>query len=366
ILLFVFIEYSVCVDVNTTSGVVRGLTVNALNTSVDQFLNIPYAEPPVGSLRFAKPVPLKEPIKEIIDGTETGNSCYQLLPDIVKQFIGNLTLSEDCLVLNVWTPHIRSNTSSKDSPLKPVMFWIHGGALALGSSFQWQYNGSALAAHDVVVVSMNYRLDKFGFLYGGDETAPGNLGFYDQLLALKWVRENIHKFGGDRDQITIFGQSAGGWSVSAQLFSPLSKGLFKRAIMESGAHMFNKDRDVKTKSEAFAEAKQMAKHLNCSENEWLECLRKVDAEDLNKVQLGMTVATLDTEYLPVSALKAFQTQKFNKDLDLMAGVAAHEGSSLLYSMLQEIPHNLTESKFKQMVQVIQTKSNGPRMTCSVI
>ncbi|CAG2181769.1 unnamed protein product, partial [Oppiella nova] len=88
------------------------------------------------------------------------------------------------------------------------MFWIHGGALALGSSFQYQYNGSALAAHDVVVVSMNYRLAQFGFLYGGDDRAPGNQGFYDQLLALKWVRENIYKFGGDRDQITIFGQSA--------------------------------------------------------------------------------------------------------------------------------------------------------------
>ncbi|CAG2166663.1 unnamed protein product [Oppiella nova] len=329
---------------------VRGLTVNALNTSVDQFLNIPYAEPPVGSLRFAKPVPLKEPIKEIIDGTETGNSCYQTVNELYKDFIGNLTLSEDCLVLNVWTPHVRSNTSSKDLPLKPVMFWIHGGGLVIGSSFQYQYNGSALAAHDVVVVSMNYRLGQFGFLYGGDDRAPGNQGFYDQLLALKWVSENIHKFGGDRDQITIFGESAGSWSVSVQILSPLSKGLFKRAIMESGAHMFNKDRDIRTKSEVLGDAKNLAKHFNCSENEWLECLQKVDANDLKEVIMAATMATIDTEYLPVSAHTAFETLKFNKDLDLMAGVAAHEGSLLLYSVLQHIPQNITESEFKKLAQ----------------
>ncbi|CAG2173673.1 unnamed protein product, partial [Oppiella nova] len=327
-------------------GVVRGLTVNALNTSVDQFLNIPYAEPPVGSLRFAKPVPLKEPLKEIIDGTETGNSCYQTVND----FIGNLTLSEDCLVLNVWTPHVRSNTSSKDSPLKPVMFWIHGGGLLTGSSFQYQYNGSALAAHDVVVVSINYRLAQFGFLYGGDDRAPGNQGFYDQLLALKWVSENIHKFGGDRDQITIFGESAGSWSVSVQILSPLSKGLFKRAIMESGAHMFNKDRDIRTKSEVLGDAKNLAKHFNCSENEWLECLQKVDENDLKNVIMATTMATIDTEYLPVSTHTAFETLKFNKDLDLMAGVAAHEGSLILYSVLQHIPQNITESEFTKLAQ----------------
>ena len=127
------------------------------------------------------------------------------------------------------------------------------------------------------------------------------------------MRENIHKFGGDRDQITIFGESAGSWSVSAQILSPLSKGLFKRAIMESGAHMFNKDRDIRTKSEVLGDAKNLAKHLNCSENEWLECLQKVDANHITEATvIGTTVATLDTEYLPVSAHTAFETLKFNK------------------------------------------------------
>ncbi|CAG2113531.1 unnamed protein product, partial [Medioppia subpectinata] len=113
------------------------------------------------------------------------------------------------------------------------MFNIHGGGLSIGSSFTFPgANGSILATHDVVFASTNYRLGQLGFLYGDREDAPGNVGFYDQLLALKWVRENAHQFGGDKDQITILGGSAGSWSVSAHILSPLSKGLFKRAIME--------------------------------------------------------------------------------------------------------------------------------------
>ncbi|CAG2122357.1 unnamed protein product, partial [Medioppia subpectinata] len=122
----------------------------------------------------------------------------------------NATTSEDCLVLNIWTPNVDNNNDNQQKVgLKAVMFSIYGGALSMGSIFQDFYNSSVLATNDVVVVTVNYRVGPLGFLYGGDETAPGNAGFYDQLLALKWVRENIHLFGGDRDQITIFGCSAG-------------------------------------------------------------------------------------------------------------------------------------------------------------
>ncbi|CAG2176183.1 unnamed protein product, partial [Oppiella nova] len=159
-----------CIDVNTTSGVVRGQTLVAQNKSIDQFLNIPYAEPPVGGLRFAKPLPLQTPIKDIIDGTKPGNSCIQ--PGTGS----NLTTSEDCLVLNVWTPNVGNNDESPEAPaLKPVMFWIHGGGLTTGSIFLMPpYNGIDLAAYDVVVVSTNYRLGAFGFLFGDREDAPGN------------------------------------------------------------------------------------------------------------------------------------------------------------------------------------------------
>ncbi|CAG2122956.1 unnamed protein product, partial [Medioppia subpectinata] len=168
------------------------------------------------------------------------------------------------------------------------------------------------------------------------------------------VKENIHQFGGDRDQITIFGESAGSWSVSVQLLSPLSKGLFKRAILESGAHMFNKDRDLKTAPEALTEAKQLVAHLNCSQTpiEWLECLRQLDADEINVDALssGVTAATLGTEYLPVSAHQAFQTKQFNKDLDVLAGVAQHEGSLILSMNTPGIPQNISEKQFHDYAQ----------------
>ncbi|CAG2105292.1 unnamed protein product, partial [Medioppia subpectinata] len=162
------------IDVNTSIGVVRGRTLHVLDTNVDQFLGIPYAEPPVGKLRFAKPEPISKPFPNIIDATTFKNSCLHP-PDHTGP---DLPISEDCLVLNIWT----TNTTA----LKPVMFWIYGGGLEFGSIFDKNYNGSVLTTKDVVVVSVNYRLGPFGFLYGDREDAPGNVGFYDQLLGLKW------------------------------------------------------------------------------------------------------------------------------------------------------------------------------------
>ncbi|CAG2178953.1 unnamed protein product, partial [Oppiella nova] len=348
--LVVCIQYANSIDVNTTSGVVRGLTIDVLNTSVDQFLGIPYAEPPVGALRFAKPVPIKTPKKNVIDGTILGNSCMQIEDPDAKKLLPNLTYSEDCLVLNVWTPNaVNKSLSSSEAPaLRPVMFYIHGGGLSSGTIFlMTAYNGSVLATHDVVIVSTNYRLGPFGYLYAGVESAPGNVGFFDQLLALKWVRENIHLFGGDRDQITIFGESAGSWSVSVQIFSPLTKGLYKRAIMQSGAHMYNKDRDVISQSEAVLQAKQMAVQLNCTDSgQWLQCLRGVDAEEVLMYELALTFPVLGTEYLPLSAQKAFLDNKFNSDIDLMAGVIQNEGSSLS-SVIEKHIENMTVNGFKE-------------------
>ncbi|CAG2114980.1 unnamed protein product, partial [Medioppia subpectinata] len=209
------IRITTCIDVKTTSGVVRGQTIDVLNVSIDQFLGIPYAEPPVGRLRFAKPEPIKTPKPDIIDATKAKNSCIQ--PN--TQYFPNLTTSEDCLVLNIWTPNAGNNNTNK-SQLKPIMFHIHGGGLAIGSIFAPPIT-ALLATHDVVYVSTQYRLGQLGFLYGDREDAPGNVGFFDQLLALKWVRENAEQFGGDRDEITILGESAGSWSVSAHILSPL-------------------------------------------------------------------------------------------------------------------------------------------------
>ncbi|CAG2115649.1 unnamed protein product, partial [Medioppia subpectinata] len=334
----------------------RGQTIHVLNTSIDQFLGIPFAEPPVGSLRFAKPVAIKKPLKEVIDATKAKHSCMQ-------NFREGLSLSEDCLVLNIWAPNKTS------SALKPVMFWIYGGGLSGGSIFMDTHNGSVLATHDVVIVSTNYRLGEFGFLYGDREDAPGNVGFYDQLLALKWVRENIHSFGGDRDQITIFGESAGSWSVSAHILSPLSKGLFKRAIMESGAHLYNKDRDIITAEESLANGKYIATQENCTQSEdWLQCLRRVDAQNLVKYAKALTYPVLGTEFLPVSAQKAFRNKQLNLDIDLIAGVTRNEGSGFAKIILSQ-PNKTTLEQFKfgiTLVNALYHNIDVPKVTDSYL
>ncbi|CAG2177325.1 unnamed protein product, partial [Oppiella nova] len=352
VLMVCLIERFVCdesnsVVVNTSSGGVRGQTLNVVNHFINQFLNIPYAEPPVGPRRFSPPQPLKTPKKDIIDGTVEGNSCIQIQSPLFIQLMGKLTTSEDCLVLNIWTPNV--DKSASKSQLKPVMYWIYGGALTVGSVFQkfyngsvlatndvvivsvnyrvgqlgflYFYNGSVLATNDVVIVSVNYRVGQLGFLYGGDQTAPGNLGFYDQLLGLKWVRENIHEFGGDKDQITIFGESAGSWSTSAHILSPLSKRLFKRAIVQSAAEMFHKDRPVLGTVEALSKAKETARKLGCDpyDYKWLGCLRAIENPDL---------------FLePTEA-----------DVDVMAGATKDEGHVLAVKLQREIYHNIDVQK----------------------
>uniref|UniRef100_A0A3B4ZLE3 Carboxylic ester hydrolase n=1 Tax=Stegastes partitus TaxID=144197 RepID=A0A3B4ZLE3_9TELE len=224
-------------EVHTELGSLRGesVTVKGKETRVHAFLGVPFARPPVGpSLRLAPPRPV-EGWKGVRDATKQPPMCIQhrqTTLDIFSNF-GELLddlpdISEDCLYLNIYTPANRA----KDAKL-PVMVWIHGGGLFCGSASM--YDGSALAAYqDVVVVLIQYRLGVLGFLSTGDEHISGNFGLMDQIEALRWVQQHIHNFGGNPDLVTIFGESAGGVSVSLLLFSPLSDGLFHRAIAESG------------------------------------------------------------------------------------------------------------------------------------
>lgn len=193
------------------------------------FLGIPYAQPPVGQLRFKAPQPVNL-WTGVRDANQFGDACAQdfsvfaMVPIPVEPPTGS---SEDCLFLNVWTPTLDANAKL------PVMVWIHGGGLFFG--YGDYPDAKALSTfHDVVVVSINYRLGAFGFLCTGDSEAPGNYGLMDQIEALRFVRQHIACFGGDPDNVTIFGVSAGGVSVSLLSLSPLSRGLFQRGICESG------------------------------------------------------------------------------------------------------------------------------------
>ncbi|XP_006863700.1 PREDICTED: cocaine esterase [Chrysochloris asiatica] len=220
----------------THTGQVQGSLVHVKGTEVGvhTFLGIPFAKPPLGPLRFAPPQP-PEPWSGVRNATSYPVMCLQDIAAMkfVVQIQLNMTLpfthiSEDCLYLNVYTPahtHEGSNL--------PVMVWIHGGGLVMGMASM--YDGSVLAAfEDVVIVTIQYRLGILGFFSTGDKHAAGNWGYLDQVAALRWVQQNIAHFGGNPGRVTIFGESAGGTSVSSHVVSPMSQGLFHGAIMESG------------------------------------------------------------------------------------------------------------------------------------
>jgi len=202
-----------------------------------EFLGIRYAQPVTGNLRWKAPQPVTPSIATQ-DATQFGNHC----PQVPSPF-GNGTSTEDCLFLNVYTPNRigdRDSQGDDDGPL-PVMLWIHGGALVVGESDD--YNASKLVSRGVIVVTINYRLGALGFLaesaLSGEspDHISGNYGIEDQQEALKWVRRNIRAFGGDPQRVTVFGESAGGLSTFTNLVSPTAAGLFHRAIVESGAYM---------------------------------------------------------------------------------------------------------------------------------
>ena len=219
--------------VSTEDGELRGKNAEG----IDQFLGVPYAAPPVGMLRWQAPEPAR-PWRGIRDAMSYGNRCPQLASSNGPQ-----EETENCLYLNVFTPADHASGSAPSAGGRggalPVLFMIHGGGLANGAGDQ--FDGSLIASADhIIVVSVNYRLGVLGFLdvpglSGSPLAADGNYGLLDQVAALQWVRSNIAGFGGDPGKVTIAGESAGGWSVCALMTSPLARGLFSGAIMESGS-----------------------------------------------------------------------------------------------------------------------------------
>lgn len=225
--------------VETRRGPVRGLA----ERGVAVFRGIPFAQPPVGPLRFAPPATPARWIG-VRDATRFGPAASQggaLIGPVMSLGIGRT--GEDCLYLNVWTP-------GADRRRRPVLVWIHGGAFVLGAGSQMLYDGAGLARRgDAVVVTINYRLGAFGFLrlrdrFGTRLPATGNEGLLDQVAALEWVRDEIEAFGGDPGNVTIFGESAGAMSCATLLAVPRARGLFHRAILQSGAANFVWPRDV--------------------------------------------------------------------------------------------------------------------------
>ncbi len=334
----VLVASSSAPQVKTRSGTVEGKD----DGKVKSFLGIPYAAPPVGDLRWKAPAPAAK-WSGVKKATEFGFHCIQgnVFGDMVFHDPG---ASEDCLTLNVWVPDKHAE------PKLPVMVWIYGGGFVAGTTSESRQDGSHLAQQGVIVVSMNYRLGVFGFLVHPElakesgHNSAGNYGLLDQLAALKWVRDNIAAFGGDPGNVTIFGESAGSFSVSAQMASPLAKGLFQKAIGESGAAFSRSGLSFDAMSaRAEKDAALVKQKLGAST---LAELRAIPAEKLlapfaPPQSRGFDFGPdIDGYFLTEPVPATFAAGKQN-DAALLAGWNHDEGS---------VPHRPTAETFKAMAQ----------------
>jgi para-nitrobenzyl esterase len=307
--------------VPTDRGPVRGVATPTVN----EYLGIPYARPPVGDLRWRPPQPAQR-WRTPLDASQFANHC----PQNGSPF-GRGSTSEDCLYLNVYAP--RYGNGRGHAKGLPVMFWIHGGGFTVGESDD--YDPTRLVRQGVVVVTFNYRLGALGFLahpaLTAESGASGDFGLLDQQAALRWVRRNIAKFGGDPSDVTIFGESAGGLSVHAQLASPLAAGLFQGAVVESGAYALSQP------SLEFAEAQGsgFAQTVGCP-GQTAACLRSVPVSAVLANQIanfGELTPPVDGKVLPTSIGEAIESGQFNR-VPVIEG-SNHDEFSVFYKTAVE-------------------------------
>lgn len=346
--------------VNAPAGPIMGMksVYEPTGEAIYEFRGIPFAKPPLGRLRFSKPEPIDK-FGRVHDGTKFGFACMQAVYDHLPDFF-KAEISEDCLVLNVYVPR----NLERNRKLS-VMVYIHGGGFILGEGKQ--YDGSQIAMEgNVIYVAPNYRLGLFGFLAVGHSAARGNYGLWDQKLALQWVHENIEAFGGDQNSVTIFGESAGGFSVSFQSLIPSNQGLFQRVIAQSGVTsrvVFLKRNSIERN------VKDLSERTSCSyedREKFVKCLRELSADNL--VQVTNTFGTepsgklkydhisipvIDGELYPEHPLisvadETSQISKFFRSLDFIAGTVSTEGSLVFMQMpvtpgfLETYKMNITE------------------------
>nr|WAP33820.1 alphaE1 [Bradysia odoriphaga] len=339
----------------TLSGKVKGVKkVTGFGADYFSFQRIPYAKPPINELRFSDPQPIS-PWTEIVDGTIPTPCCVQI-SKLTKNVIGD----EDCLYLNVYTKDL--NPESKT----PVMIFIHGGGFMHGSCGPEIYGPDYILQNNVVLVTINYRVGVLGFASFTDPSLeiPGNAGLRDQLMAIKWINKNIEHFGGDADNITLFGQSAGANSVHFLMLSENAKGLFKRAIVMSGTAITSSG--LKSKNNytlRLAEVLGWSGH-DCQKGA-LEFLRLRTAKELIEAQpklitekerlelilfpFGPVIEPYATErsIIPMDPIIMSKTA-WSKDLDMIIGGTSDEGL-VIYKRLKSRPEILQKPDLLQVI-----------------
>lgn len=350
--------------VKTQNGLVSGFYNK--DKTVREFTGIPYAAPPVGELRWKSPQPAKswDGVRQLDHFSDAAMQSKSL--PVFSKFLGltlgtdellrnssikyNEKVSEDCLYLNVW-----SGAKSSSERL-PVIVYIHGGSFVYGSGSMDVYNGENMAKKGVVFVNLNYRLGIFGFMANPELTkeseynSSGNYGILDQIAALKWIKNNISEFGGDPDNVTIAGESAGAGSVNILMASPLAKGLFHRAIGESGAFFSaeskesggNPEQKLSEAEKAGIEFQKSLKKTSIAD------MREMSAEDLVKASKNQTIVpNIDGYVLPDTVYNIFEDGKQN-DVPIIVGSNSDEGSLLNLPW----PANATVSadEFKSIVE----------------
>jgi para-nitrobenzyl esterase len=330
------------IRVKTDRGKVQGKM--GADGQVRVFLGIPYASPPVGLRRWKPPQPDMK-WHGVLQASSFGPRCIQPANHAADMIFRDPKQSEDCLTLNVWTP-----TRDRHAKL-PVMVWIYGGGFTSGSTSEQRQDGERLARKGVLIVSMNYRLGIFGFFASHELSlestrhAAGNYGLMDQTAALRWVQRNIAAFGGDPNNVTLFGESAGSISVSAQMASPLSQGLFGRAIGESGGAFPNLSFYLPPLAVSEQQDEDFAQTAFGSSS--LASLRAISADDLQTAVTSQVHfwPVIDGDFLPED-LSAIYAQGKQAHVPLLAGWNQDEGTVQVLRAVEKP----TVERMKEMAQ----------------
>ncbi|XP_012939415.1 neuroligin-4, X-linked-like [Aplysia californica] len=334
------------------------------------FRGIPYAKPPVGELRFALPEPLPK-LDGTFDATKHGHICP--MPDMLLELVDREQGKEDCLFLNVYAKELAP------SSLKKVLVFIHGGGYIFGSSNECDAS-TVVTTHDIVFVTINYRLGVLGFLSTGDQSSPGNFGLWDMTLALKWVKDNIASFGGDPNDVTISGESAGGSAVGYLSISPHTKGLFSKAYPQSGTptSAFGKALDPQK------DALTLAASVNCFEGDasqkadsdttrkMIECLRKLPLSNFTQylalsIDRTVFVPIVDKDFVPRPPLQLLRDDSYLEDVGFfkrsyLVGIDNNEASvvrpyveNFLAGMIKS-RGNITDNEKTELLKSIRSST----------